>query len=122
MPSLPNADKTQMIQLFQNLIGNALKYSGDKQPCIEIEATEKEDEWLFAVKDNGIGFDERFAEKIFVIFQRLHNRSEYSGTGIGLAICKKIIDRHGGKIYAHSVPGEGSTFWFTIKKRLVSEQ
>jgi light-regulated signal transduction histidine kinase (bacteriophytochrome) len=111
-----------MVQLFQNLIGNALKYSGHKQPRIEIEAVEKEEEWLFAIKDNGIGFDERFAEKIFVIFQRLHNRSEYSGTGIGLAICKKIIDRHGGKIYAESVPGEGSRFWFTIKKHLVAEQ
>lgn len=122
LPLLPNADKTQMIQLFQNLIGNALKYSGNKPPLIEIEAIEKEDEWLFSVKDNGIGFDKRFADKIFVIFQRLHNRSEYSGTGIGLAICKKIIDRHGGKIYAESVPGEGSTFWFTIKKHLVSEQ
>jgi PAS domain S-box-containing protein len=122
LPVLPNADKTQMVQLFQNLIGNALKYSGHKQPRIEIEAVEKEEEWLFAIKDNGIGFDERFAEKIFVIFQRLHNRSEYSGTGIGLAICKKIIDRHGGKIYAESVPGEGSRFWFTIKKHLVAEQ
>ena len=122
LPLLSMADKTQMIQLFQNVIGNALKYSGDKQPLIEIDAVDKEDEWLFSVKDNGIGFDERFADKIFVIFQRLHNRSEYSGTGIGLAICKKIIDRHGGKIYAESVPGEGSTFFFTIKKHLVSEQ
>lgn len=122
LPLLPNADKTQMIQLFQNLIGNALKYSGSRQPLIDIEAAEKEDEWLFSIKDNGIGFDEKFADKIFVIFQRLHNRSEYSGTGIGLAICKKIIDRHGGKIYAESVPGEGSIFWFTIKKHLVAEQ
>lgn len=121
LPLLPNADKTQMIQLFQNLIGNALKYSGNRQPFIEIEAIEKEDEWLFSVKDNGIGFDERFAEKIFVIFQRLHNRSEYSGTGIGLAICKKIVDRHGGKIYAESVLDEGSKFWFTIKKHRVAE-
>lgn len=122
LPILPAADKTQMVQLLQNLVGNALKYSGIKQPEIQIEAKEQNDEWLFSVKDNGIGFDEKFADKIFVIFQRLHNKTEYSGTGIGLAICKKIIDRHGGKIYAESVPGEGSTFWFTIKKQLVPEQ
>jgi PAS domain S-box-containing protein len=121
LPLLPVADKTQMIQLFQNLLSNALKYSGNKQPQIEITAAEQEDEWLFSVKDNGIGFDERYAEKIFVIFHRLHNKSEYSGTGMGLAICKKIIDRHGGKIYAKSVPGEGSTFLFTIKKHLIPE-
>ncbi|MEJ8842517.1 PAS domain S-box protein [Lacibacter sp. H375] len=122
LPLLPIADKTQMTQLFQNLLSNALKYSGDKQPHIEINVEEREDEWLFSVKDNGIGFDEKFADKIFVIFQRLHNKSEYSGTGIGLAICKKIIDRHGGRIYADSVPGEGSTFWFTIKRHLISGQ
>ncbi|QNA45280.1 PAS domain S-box protein [Lacibacter sediminis] len=122
LPQLPLADKTQMVQLIQNLVANALKYSGSKQPVIKIDASEKEDEWLFSVKDNGIGFDEKFVDKIFVIFQRLHNKTEYSGTGIGLAICKKIIDRHGGKIYAESVPGEGSTFWFTIKKQLVPEQ
>lgn len=122
LPLLPVADKTQMVQLLQNLVANAIKYSGTEQPVIEIEALEQEDEWLFSVKDNGIGFDEKFADKIFVIFQRLHNKTEYSGTGIGLAICKKIIDRHGGKIYAESVPGEGSTFWFTIKKHLAHEQ
>lgn len=122
LPLLPAADKTQMVQLLQNLIANALKYAGTKQPVIEIKAKEQDDEWLFSVKDNGIGFDEKFADKIFVIFQRLHNKTEYSGTGIGLAICKKIIDRHGGKIYAESVPGKGSTFWFTIKKQLVTEQ
>jgi PAS domain S-box-containing protein len=121
LPSLPVADKTQMIQLFQNLLSNALKYSGSQQTQIEIAAIEQEDEWLFSVKDNGIGFDEIFADKVFVIFHRLHNKSEYSGTGMGLAICKKIIDRHGGKIYANSVPGEGSTFWFTIKKHLITE-
>lgn len=122
LPLLPAADKTQMVQLLQNLVANAVKYSGTTQPVIEIAATEQGNEWLFSVKDNGIGFDEKFADKIFVIFQRLHNRTEYSGTGIGLAICKKIIDRHGGKIYAESVPGKGSTFWFTIKKHLVTEQ
>ncbi|NCU05524.1 MAG: PAS domain S-box protein, partial [Chitinophagaceae bacterium] len=116
LPVLPLADKTQMLQLMQNLVGNALKYSGEQPPFIQITAKEQEDDWLFCVQDNGIGFDEQFAEKIFVIFQRLHNRTEYSGTGIGLAICKKIVDRHGGKIYAESVKGQGSLFWFTIKK------
>lgn len=118
LPVLPLADKTQMLQLIQNLVGNALKYSGEQPPFIQITAKEQEEDWLFCVQDNGIGFDEQFAEKIFVIFQRLHNRTQYSGTGIGLAICKKIVDRHGGKIYAESVKGQGSTFWFTIKKQM----
>nr|WP_294904040.1 PAS domain S-box protein [uncultured Lacibacter sp.] len=118
LPVLPLADKTQMLQLMQNLVGNALKYSGGQPPFIRITAKEQEEDWLFCVQDNGIGFDEQFAERIFVIFQRLHNRTQYSGTGIGLAICKKIVDRHGGKIYAESAEGQGSAFYFTIKKQL----
>ncbi len=122
MPLLAWADKTQMIQLLQNLVGNALKYSSDEPPLVQINAEEGTHEWLFAVKDNGIGFDQKFAEKIFVIFQRLHNKAEYSGTGIGLAICKKIVDRHGGSIRVESEPGKGSDFYFTISKHLVAEK
>lgn len=122
MPVLTSADKTQMLQLLQNLLSNALKYSTEAPPVISITAQEGNDEWLFTIKDNGIGFDQQFAERIFVIFQRLHNKAEYSGTGIGLAICKKIIDRHGGSIHAESEPGKGSTFYFTISKHLVAEK
>lgn len=122
MPLLTWADKTQMAQLLQNLVGNALKYSSDETPVVQITAEERTDEWLFAVKDNGIGFDQKFAEKIFVIFQRLHNKAEYSGTGIGLAICKKIVDRHGGNIRVESETGKGSVFYFTISKHLVAEK
>jgi chemotaxis family two-component system sensor kinase Cph1 len=116
LPTLKAASRTQMFQLLQNLIGNALKYHSDP-PCeIEIEATEQELDWLFKIKDNGIGFDPQFAERVFVIFQRLHNKSEYSGTGIGLSICKKIVERHGGKIWAVSEKGKGSTFYFSLTK------
>lgn len=111
-----NAVKTQVQQLFQNLIGNALKYSGDKIPRIEVGCNEKEKMWQLYIKDNGIGIDPRFFEKIFVIFQRLHNRSEYSGTGIGLAICKKIVERHKGKIWVESEPANGSSFFIEIPK------
>lgn len=116
LPTLP-AVKVQMQQLFLNLIGNALKYSGDRTPEIEIGCTEKEKTFLFFAKDNGIGIDPKFFEKIFVIFQRLHNRNEYSGTGIGLAICKKIVDRHNGKIWLESESGKGSTFFVEFPKK-----
>ncbi|MCB0284099.1 MAG: PAS domain S-box protein [Calditrichaeota bacterium] len=109
-------DETQLLQLFQNLIGNALKYRNSAPPRIEIGANEEKDNWLFYVKDNGIGLDPQYAEKIFLIFQRLHTRNEYSGTGIGLAICKKIVEQHGGKIWVESQKGEGATFFFTLKK------
>ena len=122
MPVLTWADKTQMVQLLQNLAGNALKYSTENPPVVQITAIERSDDWLFTVKDNGIGFDQKFAEKVFVIFQRLHNKAEYSGTGIGLAICKKIVDRHGGSIRVESEAGKGSVFYFTISKHLVAEK
>ena len=111
-----NADKTQMTQLLQNLISNALKYRGERDPIIKVNAKETEKEWVFLIEDNGIGIDPKFFEKIFVIFQRLHNKDEYSGTGIGLAICKKIVERFNGKIWVESEPGKGSKFYFSIPK------
>lgn len=117
LPVLPNTRRTQMLQLMQNLIGNSLKYHGEDKPIIRIAANEEEDQWVFSVQDNGIGIDMKFAEKIFVIFQRLHNNSEYSGTGIGLSICKKIVERYGGQVWVESAPGAGSTFYFTISKQ-----
>jgi PAS domain S-box-containing protein len=115
MPSA-RVNKLQMTQLFQNLIGNALKYNRAEQPKIEIGFEEKCTHWQFFVKDNGIGIDPKFYERIFIIFQRLHTKNQFSGTGIGLAICKKIVEKHEGKIWVNSTPGQGSTFYFTIKK------
>jgi len=111
------ANKTLMGQLFMNLIGNALKYHGDKQPEIEIGSVEERDKYILYVKDNGIGIDPKFFDKIFIIFQRLHSKAEYSGTGIGLAICKKIAEVHKGKIWVESEKGSGSTFYFSILKK-----
>ncbi len=108
------ADAPQLKRLFQNLIGNAIKFGGKERPRIHISAERKENNWVFSVKDNGIGFDVQFADRIFVVFQRLHARQEYPGTGIGLAICKKIVEHHGGHIWVESEPGKGSTFYFTI--------
>jgi len=111
-------DKVQVTQLFQNLLSNALKYHSDQPPAIVIRAKEEPNFWQFSIEDNGIGIESQFFDKIFIIFQRLHNKSEYSGTGIGLAICKKIVERHGGKIWVESVPQKGSTFYFTISKKV----
>ena len=110
-------DAPQLQQVFQNLLSNALKFCGPKPPQIQIAAQQKEEEWVFSVRDNGIGLDPRHAERIFVIFQRLHTRREYPGTGIGLAICKRIVERHDGRIWVESEPGKGATFYFTLPKR-----
>jgi len=110
------ADLLQMIQLLQNLIQNALKFHGPRKPEVHIGAAQKENAWVVSVRDNGIGIERQYFERIFLIFQRLHTRSQYGGTGIGLAICKKIVERHGGSIWVESTPGEGSTFYFSIPK------
>jgi PAS domain S-box-containing protein len=111
------ADEGQLIQVLQNLVSNAIKFQGEQEPRIHIGAKHAEGEWVFSVKDQGIGMDPQYKDRIFLIFQRLHNRTEYRGTGIGLAICKRIIERHGGRIWVESEPEKGSTFYFTIPDR-----
>ena len=110
-------DETQLVQLFQNLIANAIKFRREGVRVRVEVGTERrsEEEWLFSVRDNGIGIESQYAERIFRIFQRLHGKGEYTGTGIGLAVCKKIVERHGGTIWAESSPGEGATFYFTLR-------
>ena len=115
------ADRTQLGQVFQNLIGNAVKFHSEAPPRIEISSRRGAGVWEFCVADNGIGIDSKFYDRIFVIFQRLHQRSQYSGNGIGLAIVKKIIERHGGNIRIDSKPGTGSRFWFTIPERSIQK-
>ena len=108
------ANEQMMIQLFQNLISNSIKYHGEKNPEIHISADNVNDEYIFAIKDNGIGIDQNHLKRIFTIFQRLHTREEYEGTGIGLAIVQKIVQKHHGKIWVESELGKGTTFYFTI--------
>ncbi|MFH1560135.1 MAG: CHASE4 domain-containing protein [Chloroflexota bacterium] len=107
-------DSMQLTQLFQNLVGNAIKFHGENPPRVHLSAERKGKEWLFSIRDNGIGIDPQYAERIFLLFQRLHSRNEYPGTGIGLTVCKRIVERHGGSIWVDSEPGKGSTFCFTI--------
>jgi light-regulated signal transduction histidine kinase (bacteriophytochrome) len=107
----------RLAQVFQNLVGNGLKFrQPDRLPAIHVSAASAHGEWVFSVKDNGIGIDAQYLERIFVIFQRLHTRAEYPGTGIGLSICKKVVERHGGRIWVESRPGEGATFRFTLPR------
>ena len=113
LPTLP-ADATQLALLFQNLVGNAVKFRAEGRPCrIHVGACRGGGDWILSVRDNGIGIPEEYYERVFVLFQRLHSRERYEGTGIGLAICKRIVERHGGRIWVESRPGEGATFFFT---------
>jgi PAS domain S-box-containing protein len=116
LPTL-DVDDMQLVQLLQNLVGNAIKFRGAEAPRIHIAVQEDDEHWSFAVEDNGIGIERQYFDRIFMVFQRLHNKSEYPGTGIGLAICKKVIDRHGGRIWVESKPGEGSRFCFALPKK-----
>jgi len=113
LPILP-VDPTQFAQLFQNLIGNALKFRSEKPPEIHVGARHEPHGWCFSVCDNGIGIDPQYQDRIFLIFQRLHTRRQYPGTGIGLAICKRIVERHGGKMWVESQVDRGATFYFTF--------
>ncbi len=114
LPSVP-VEQSQLLQLFQNLIANAIKFQKDAEPpSIHIGARREGKEWLFWVRDNGIGIEPQYADRIFLVFQRLHNREKYPGTGIGLAICKKVVERYGGRIWVESQPGQGSLFYFTL--------
>jgi light-regulated signal transduction histidine kinase (bacteriophytochrome) len=114
LPSV-RADRSQLTLVFQNLIHNAIKFQEKSHPpCVHIRALQRNGCWCFSVQDNGIGIDSKYKDKIFLVFQRLHTRDEYPGTGIGLALCKRIVDRHGGQIWFESFPGRGTTFYFTI--------
>ena len=108
------ADAVQLTQVFQNLIGNALKFHGEHPPHIRIGAKPSDDKWVFHVEDNGIGIEKEYAERVFHMFQRLNERGRYEGSGIGLAIVKKIVERHGGRVWFESKPNIGTTFYFTI--------
>ena len=114
------AERTQMLQLMQNLVANAIKFHGQERPMVRITAEPGEECWTFSVKDNGIGLNVEYSDKIFQMFQRLHNQREYSGTGVGLAIAKKIVERHGGRIWVESEEGKGAAFFFTIPNSVIS--
>ena len=112
------ADETQLVQLLQNLVGNAIKFRKKDQSLeIRVGAEDAGSEWRFSVSDNGIGIEPQYFERIFMVFQRLHDKGQYPGTGIGLAICKKVVDRHRGRIWLESAPGKGSSFHFTLAKK-----
>jgi light-regulated signal transduction histidine kinase (bacteriophytochrome) len=108
------ANQTQIEQLMQNLIGNALKYRAEAEPRVHVAAEELDGQWRLTITDNGIGIDMAYAERIFQVFQRLHPRGRYEGTGIGLAVCKRIVESNGGRIGVESAPGAGSKFWFVL--------
>jgi light-regulated signal transduction histidine kinase (bacteriophytochrome) len=112
------ADPVQLTELFQNLIVNSIKFRGSEPLRIHIAVSQNKDEWIFSFHDNGIGIDEQYHDRLFVIFQRLHDREKYPGNGIGLALCKKIVERHGGRIWLQSKLGWGTTFYFSIRKKL----
>jgi light-regulated signal transduction histidine kinase (bacteriophytochrome) len=114
-------DASQLVQLFENLLGNAIKYQGNEPPRVEVSADRKAEDWVFCVADNGIGIDSAHHQQIFDIFTRLHNKEEYPGTGIGLAICRKIVERHGGRIWVESEPNLGSRFFFSLPVREAAE-
>jgi light-regulated signal transduction histidine kinase (bacteriophytochrome) len=109
------------VELFQNLIGNAIKFRGSEPPRIHVSAGRNGKGWIFSVRDNGIGIAPEYSKRIFIIFQRLHSREKYAGTGIGLAICQKIVERHGGRIWVESEAGKGATFYFTLPASKVEQ-
>jgi hypothetical protein len=111
------ADATQLPQVFQNLIGNAIRFRAAEAPRVHVSARAAEGEWVFSVRDNGIGIDPKYHDRVFIMFQRLHGTRDYPGTGIGLAVAKRIVDRHGGRIWFESEPGKGATFSFTLPGR-----
>jgi light-regulated signal transduction histidine kinase (bacteriophytochrome) len=121
LPSV-RSDHLHMVQLFQNLLGNALKFRSHRPPVISVSAQLRGPQWEFAVADNGLGIAAQHREAIFVVFQRLHTRAEYPGNGVGLAICKKIVEQHGGRIWAEPAPGEGAALRFTLPAVAADEE